>query len=166
MSIDKEIILSASDVEVEFAVRGRKLKAIRRISIDLYKNETLAIVGESGSGKSVFTKTFTGMLESNGGVTGGKAVFEGKNLYENKTDADWEQIRGKKIATVFQDPMTSLDPVRTIGYQISEVIIKHQGKSKAVVGSSQIKMRGRHAKAIAITILCLIPPEYWNGYSS
>ena len=62
MSIDKEIILSASDVEVEFAVRGRKLKAIRRISIDLYKNETLSIVGESGSGKSVFTKTFTGML--------------------------------------------------------------------------------------------------------
>ena len=140
MSIDKEIILSASDVEVEFAVRGRKLKAIRRISIDLYKNETLAIVGESGSGKSVFTKTFTGMLESNGGVTGGRAVFEGKNLYDNKTDADWEQIRGKKIATIFQDPMTSLNPIIPIGRQITEVIQKHQGKNFEDAKAEAIKL--------------------------
>ena len=121
MTTNQEIILSASNVEVQFTVRGKQLRAIRNISIDLYKDETLAIVGESGSGKSVFTKTFTGMLESNGKVTNGTAMFEGKDLYANKTDADWEAIRGKKIATIFQDPMTSLNPIIPIGKQITEV---------------------------------------------
>lgn len=136
----KNIILSASDVQVEFTVHGRQLKAIRNISIDLYDGETLAIVGESGSGKSVFTKTFTGMLDSNGAVTNGKAIFEGKDLYQNKTDADWEKIRGKKIATIFQDPMTSLNPIMTIGKQITEVIMKHQGKNFDDAKAEAIKL--------------------------
>ncbi len=128
--MENKIILSAKNIIVKFKVRNRVLTAIRNVSLDLYEKETLAIVGESGSGKSVFTKTFTGMLETNGEVTNGEIIFEGKNLLENKKDKDWEKIRGKKIATVFQDPMTSLNPVKTIGSQISEVIIKHQGKSK------------------------------------
>lgn len=136
----KNIILSASDVQVEFTVHGRQLKAIRNISIDLYDGETLAIVGESGSGKSVFTKTFTGMLDSNGTVTNGRAIFEGKDLYQNKTDADWEKIRGKKIATIFQDPMTSLNPIMTIGKQITEVIMKHQGKNFDDAKAEAIKL--------------------------
>ena len=140
MTTNQEIILSASNVEVQFTVRGKQLRAIRNISIDLYKDETLAIVGESGSGKSVFTKTFTGMLESNGKVTNGTAMFEGKDLYANKTDADWEAIRGKKIATIFQDPMTSLNPIIPIGKQITEVIEKHQGKSFAEAKEEAIKL--------------------------
>ena len=127
---EKTPILSLKDVEVTFRVRSRKLKAIRRVSLDIYEGESLAIVGESGSGKSVLTKSFTGMLESNGSVTGGEIWFEGENLAKKIKNKDWEGIRGKKIATVFQDPMTSLNPIRTIGSQISEVIIKHQGKSK------------------------------------
>ena len=131
MTIENEnIILSARDIEVKFKVRDRVLTAIRGVSLDLYDGETVAIVGESGSGKSVFTKTFTGMLETNGTVSNGKIFFEGKDMLQNKTDAEWVKIRGKKIATIFQDPMTSLNPVRTIGYQIAEVIIKHQGASK------------------------------------
>ena len=140
MTTNQEIILSASNVEVQFTVRGKQLRAIRNISIDLYKDETLAIVGESGSGKSVFTKTFTGMLESNGKVTNGTAMFEGKDLYANKTDADWEAIRGKKIATIYQDPMTSLNPIIPIGKQITEVIEKHQGKSFAEAKEEAIKL--------------------------
>lgn len=128
--MEKKVILSAKDIEVKFQVRSRVLTAIRGVSLDIYEGETLAIVGESGSGKSVFTKTFTGMLESNGSITNGSVMYEGKDLAQLKKDSDWEGIRGKKIATVFQDPMTSLNPVRTIGYQIAEVIIKHQGKSK------------------------------------
>ncbi len=127
---EKNIVLSVKDLEVKFKVRDRILTAIRNISLDFEEGKVVAIVGESGSGKSVFTKTFTGMLEVNGEVSNGEIWFEGKNLLEFKTDSEWEQIRGRKIATVFQDPMTSLNPVRTIGYQISEVIIKHQGKSK------------------------------------
>lgn len=129
MTEEKKIILSAQDLVVQFRVRSKLLTAIRHVSLDLYKDEALAIVGESGSGKSVFTKTFTGMLEANGSIPEGKIIFEGKNLLDNKTDADWEKIRGKKIAMIFQDPMTSLNPILTIGKQITEVIIKHQGKS-------------------------------------
>ena len=131
MEINKNIILSVKDLEVKFGVRDRELTAIRNITLDFPEGEVVALVGESGSGKSVFTKTFTGMLDDNGRITNGEIWFEGKNLVEFEGDKDWLNIRGKKIATVFQDPMTSLNPVRTIGYQISEVIIKHQGKSKS-----------------------------------
>lgn len=124
--MEKNVILTAKDVVVKFKVRERVLTAIRNVSLDLYEGETLAIVGESGSGKSVFTKTFMGMLEENGEVTNGEILFEGQNLLEFKTNAQWEKIRGSKIATVFQDPMTSLNPVLTIGKQITEVIEKHQ----------------------------------------
>ena len=140
MAEERKIILSAKDIEVKFQVRSRILTAIRGISFDLYENETVAIVGESGSGKSVFTKTFTGMLDSNGTISNGSVMYDGIDLAQLKTDADWEGIRGKKIATVFQDPMTSLNPVRTIGYQISEVIIKHQGKTKEEAKELAIKL--------------------------
>ena len=136
-------ILSIKELQVKFKVRDRELTAIRHISLDIEEGKVLAIVGESGSGKSVFTKTFTGMLENNGRVSNGEIWFEGKNLMELKSDKDWEKIRGKKIATIFQDPMTSLDPVRTIGYQISEVIIKHQGKSKKEAKALAIELMGR-----------------------
>ncbi len=123
-------VLEVTDLEIQFRVRDRRLNAIRQVSMDLYEGETLAIVGESGSGKSVLIKSFTGMLESNGEITGGQIIYEGQDLATLKSDQQWEGIRGKKIATVFQDPMTSLNPVRTIGYQISEVIMKHGNKNK------------------------------------
>lgn len=137
---EKNIVLSAKDIEVKFRVRDSYLTAIRRVSLDLYDGETFAIVGESGSGKSVFTKTFTGMLEGNGSISNGSVEFEGKDLTKLKTDKDWEGIRGAKIATIFQDPMTSLNPIRTIGSQITEVIIKHQGVSKAEAKEQAIEM--------------------------
>ena len=140
---NKNIILSVKDLEVKFKVRDRVLTAIRKISMDFEEGKVVAIVGESGSGKSVFTKTFTGMLEVNGSVTGGEIWFEGQDLTKIKKDSEWEKIRGKKIATVFQDPMTSLNPVKTIGDQISEVIIKHQGKSKAEAKKMAIEMMGK-----------------------
>ncbi|MBQ1508675.1 MAG: ABC transporter ATP-binding protein, partial [Erysipelotrichaceae bacterium] len=140
---EKNIILSVKDLEVKFKVRDRVLTAIRNVSMDFEEGKVVAIVGESGSGKSVFTKTFTGMLEINGEVSNGEIWFEGENLLTFKTEAEWQKIRGRKIATVFQDPMTSLNPVRTIGYQISEVIIKHQGKSKAEAKKEAIELMER-----------------------
>lgn len=236
---NKKVLLSIEDLEVQFQVRGRTLTAISGISLDIYENESIAIVGESGSGKTVFTKTFVGMLDSNGSVSKGKIIFSdeelsdtkvrltgpakqmiqyvfkklnsysgneiteeirkrndilAKEIYlsvgrygikqrvqlihgllkafqkairigidimdENQRNAifdtvafrvryldetpdtlhgtcvinlanvkyykDWSQIRGSKIATVFQDPMTSLNPILTIGNQITSVIMKHQ----------------------------------------
>jgi len=143
MNENKQIVLSAKDVEVTFRVREKFLTAIRKVSLDLYDGETFAIVGESGSGKSVFTKTFTGMLETNGKITNGSIEFEGKDLSKLKTDKDWEGIRGKKISTVFQDPMTSLNPIRTIGSQITEVIIKHQGIGKEEAKKQAIDLMER-----------------------
>lgn len=138
--MENNIILSVKDLEVKFKVRDRVLTAIRNISLDFEDGKVVAIVGESGSGKSVFTKTFTGMLEINGEVSNGEIWFEGENLLTYKSDEEWLNIRGKKIATVFQDPMTSLNPVRTIGYQISEVIIKHQGKTKEEAKKEAIEL--------------------------
>jgi len=78
--MDRQPIISAKDVEITFSLRGRKLNAIRKCSLDLYEGETLAIVGESGSGKSVFTKTFVGMLDANGMITGGSIMYEGRDM--------------------------------------------------------------------------------------
>ena len=139
--MNNEIILSAKDVEIAFNLRGRTLKAIRKCSLDLYKGETLAIVGESGSGKSVFTKSFLGMLDANGSVTGGTIEYHGADISKYKTEKQWMTIRGKKISMVMQDPMTSLNPLMTVGKQLQECIQRNQG------------LRGRAAKAEAIAML-------------
>lgn len=152
----KEPILSAKDVEIQFSLRGKKLTAIRRCSLDLYEGETLAIVGESGSGKSVFTKTFVGMLDANGSITNGTIMYNGEDMAQYKTEADWLKIRGKKIAMVMQDPMTSLNPLKKIGKQIEESIELHQG------------LKGEEAKKEALEMLKKVgipdPERRYNQY--
>ena len=138
--LSQKPLLSAKELEVTFSLRGQKLTAIRRASLDLYEGETLAIVGESGSGKSVFTKCFVGMMDKNGSITHGSINYDGQDLTK-LTEKEWLKIRGKKIAMVTQDPMTSLNPLKTIGYQIQESVELHQG------------LRGRAAKRETIRIL-------------
>ena len=137
----KEPLLSARDIEIEFSLRGKILKAIRKCSLDLYEGETLAIVGESGSGKSVFTKSFLGMLDANGSITGGSIVYDGVDISKYKTEKEWLTIRGKKISMVMQDPMTSLNPLKKIGKQIQESIELCQG------------IKGEEAKKLSIEML-------------
>ncbi len=138
--MEKKPILSAKDVEITFSLRGNKLNAIRKCSLDLYDGETLAIVGESGSGKSVFTKTFVGMLDGNGSITGGSIMYDGKDLAKFKKEKEWMTIRGKKIAMVMQDPMTSLNPLKKVGKQIQECIELHQGLKGAVAKKATIQI--------------------------
>ena len=138
--MEKKPILSAKDVEVTFSLRGNKLNAIRKCSLDLYDGETLAIVGESGSGKSVFTKTFVGMLDGNGSITGGSIMYDGKDLAKFKKEKEWMTIRGKKIAMVMQDPMTSLNPLKKVGKQIQECIELHQGLKGAVAKKATLQI--------------------------
>ncbi len=138
--MEKKPILSAKDVEIQFSLRGNKLKAIRKCSLDLYDGETLAIVGESGSGKSVFTKTFVGMLDGNGTITGGSIMYDGKDLAKFKKEKEWMTIRGKKIAMVMQDPMTSLNPLKKVGKQIQECIELHQGLRGAVAKKATLQI--------------------------
>ena len=136
-----ETILSVKELEVQFNLRGQTLTAIRGISLDLHKGESLAIVGESGSGKSVFTKTFMGMLDKNGNITAGEILFKGMDLAKFTKEKDWLKVRGREIAMVFQDPMTSLNPLKTVGKQIQEALEMHQG------------LRGNAAKEKTVEIL-------------
>lgn len=136
----REKIFEAKDVVIKFNLRGHTLTAIRGASIDLYDGETLAIVGESGSGKSVFTKSFIGMLDTNGWVEQGEMLLGGVNIAKYKTEKEWLKVRGKKIAMVFQDPMTSLNPVKTIGEQIREVISYQFGTDKAQAKKEAIEL--------------------------
>ena len=128
-----QLILSAKDVNIQFDLRGKILHAIRGIDLDLYQGEVLAIVGESGSGKSVFTKSFMGLLDANGSITGGTIDYYGMadgkplRLSDLRTEKDWLRVRGREIAMVMQDPMTSLNPLKTIGAQIMEAVTLHQG---------------------------------------
>ena len=124
---DKKVVLSVKDLNVKFTLRGQILHAIRGISLDVYQGESLAIVGESGSGKSVFVKCAMGLLDANGYIDGGSILYNGMDLTKFQTDKDWLKIRGKEIAMVFQDPMTSLNPLKTIGKQIQEAVELHQG---------------------------------------
>ena len=124
---DKKVVLSVRDLNVKFTLRGQILHAIRGISLDVYQGESLAIVGESGSGKSVFVKCAMGLLDANGYIDGGSILYNGMDLTKFQTDKDWLKIRGKEIAMVFQDPMTSLNPLKTIGKQIQEAVELHQG---------------------------------------
>ena len=161
MTSNNNIILSAQDIVVEFDVRDRVLTAIRGVSLELEEGEVLALVGESGSGKSVLTKTFTGMLEDNGRIAQGSIKYRGQELTDLKSNKDWENIRGSKIATIFQDPMTSLDPINTIGSQITEVIIKHQGKTakeaKEISGVEESKMVHAVNRLVQIIGILIIP---------
>lgn len=125
--MEQEKILSIENLVIKFKLRGQTLTAIRDISLDLYKGESLAIVGESGSGKSVLVKSIMGLLDKNGYIADGQIHFDGHDLSKFKTEADWLKVRGKKIAMVTQDPMTSLNPLKTIGKQIEESVVLHQG---------------------------------------
>ena len=125
--MDDKNILSVQDLDVKFTLRGQVLHAIRGVSLDVQRGESLAIVGESGSGKSVFVKTFMGLLDANGYIDGGSIWYSGRDLVQMRTEKDWLSIRGKEIAMVLQDPMTSLNPLKTIGKQIEEAVVLHQG---------------------------------------
>ena len=123
-----QLILSVKDLNIKFNLRGKVLHAIRGIDLDVYHGEVLAIVGESGSGKSVFTKSFMGLLDANGSISSGTIDYYGADdgkpirLSELTKEKDWLKVRGHEIAMIMQDPMTSLNPLKTIGDQIMEAV--------------------------------------------
>ncbi len=134
----EEPILSVRDLELQFTLRGKVMTALRGVSLDVFTGESLAIVGESGSGKSVFTKTFMGLTDANGAITHGEIMYQGQDLAKLTNDKDWLKIRGKEIAMVLQDPMTSLNPLKTVGWQIQEAVELHQGLSGAAAHAAAV----------------------------
>src|ERR687896_1932351 len=122
-------LLEVRDLQISFSTQAGEVQAVRGVSFDLRQGETLAIVGESGSGKSVTAKSIMRLNpEANTIVRGGEIHFEGQDLLK-LSEKRMQGIRGSKIAMVFQDPMTSLDPTMRVGRQITESLKKHLGLS-------------------------------------
>ncbi|MEB7495935.1 ABC transporter ATP-binding protein, partial [Enterococcus hirae] len=122
-------VLEVKNLQISFDTYAGKVRAIRGVNFHLNKGETLAIVGESGSGKSVTTRSIMRLLSSNATIDSGEILFKGKNIVDQSEKA-MQKIRGKEIAMIFQDPMTSLDPTMTIGKQVAESLRKHNKVSK------------------------------------
>jgi oligopeptide transport system ATP-binding protein len=137
-------LLQVKDLRISFGTYAGEVQAVRGVSFDVRRGETLAIVGESGSGKTVTAKSLMRLLpEANTRIKAGEAIFEGQDLLK-LSEKQMQNVRGSKIAMVFQDPMTSLDPTMKIGKQIEESLKKHLGLS------------GRRATERAVELLTLV----------
>ena len=141
--------LEVKNLQISFRTQGGIVKAVRNISFDLYKGETLAIVGESGSGKSVTSKAIMGILAGNSIVEGGEILYDGQDLLKI-SEEDFHKLRGDKVAMIFQDPMSSLNPIMRIGEQLTEAMIlkaKTGKKNAKNAFNSKLKMLGDNIKA-------------------
>ena len=143
MSEENKYILEVNDLHTSFFTDAGEVKAVNGISFNLEPGKTLGIVGESGSGKSVSAYSIMQILADNGRITGGKVLFKGEDIvaWDKKKMAEF---RGKCCSIIFQDPMTSLNPVFTVGYQLEEAVLLHTNRTK------------KEAKARAIEMLTLV----------
>jgi oligopeptide/dipeptide ABC transporter ATP-binding protein len=133
------MILSVRDLSVRFATDGGVVRAVEGVSFELDKGEILAIVGESGSGKSVTAQTILGLTRAPNATITGSVEFDGRDLNELGDD-QLRDVRGKRIAMIFQDPMTSLNPVYRIGDQIVEMIRAHRKVSKREAQENAVEL--------------------------
>jgi len=141
--------LEVKNLQISFRTQGGILKAVRNISFDLYKGETLAIVGESGSGKSVTSKAIMGILAGNSIVEGGEILYDGQDLLKI-SEEDFHKLRGDKVAMIFQDPMSSLNPIMRVGQQLTEAMIlkaKTGKKNAKNAFNTKLKLLGENINA-------------------
>jgi peptide/nickel transport system ATP-binding protein len=137
---DEQPLLRVEDLQTAFFTDKETIRAVDGVSFDIERGETVGIVGESGSGKSVTARSIMGLVETPGRIVGGSIEYQGEEL-TGKSQEQWRQYRGGDIAMVFQDPLTSLNPVYTVGNQIREALRIHQG------------LRGADARQEAIELL-------------
>jgi|GEM_PF-32845 len=138
----KQTILNAKNVKVSFKTPSGRVHAVRGVDFDLYKGETLAIVGESGSGKSVTSKAILGILAENADIESGEIIFDGQDLLRIK-EKDFVDIRGEKISMIFQDPLSSLNPIIKIGKQMTEAIVI-KGEQKQYNAKVELNQKIKH----------------------
>lgn len=136
-------LLEVDDLKVEFRLRAGVVKAVDGVTYNLDRGETLAIVGESGSGKTVSAQAIMGIIDTPPGfITNGEARFRGVDLF-SLPEAERRKVRGAKIAMIFQDALTALNPVFSVGWQIGEMFRKHRGTSKAEAKEKAIELMER-----------------------
>lgn len=132
-------LLEVNNVSIEFEMGKDSIKVVNDISFSVSKNEIVALVGESGSGKSVTSLSIMGLLAKNGKVASGEILFENRPL-QNMSKKEMCALRGREIAMIFQEPMTALDPLYSVGYQISEVLMLEPGMTKEKAKSITIDL--------------------------
>lgn len=125
----KEKILEVNNLAISFRTPNGLVRAVRDVSFDVYKGETFAIVGESGSGKSVTNRAIMGILAGNGIIDGGEILYRNQDLTK-LSEANFHEIRGKKIGMIFQDPLSSLNPIMKVGKQITEAMLVNGDRLK------------------------------------
>jgi oligopeptide/dipeptide ABC transporter ATP-binding protein len=155
-------LLSIDGLGVAFASERGPVHAVRDVSLTMQRGDVLAVVGESGSGKSVTALTLLGLTRGRGTTITGSATFDGIDLL-GAADRELRKIRGKRIAMVFQDPMSSLNPVVRIGEQISEQVRVHEGASKAVARKRTIEALGEVGIPRAAERIDSFPHEFSGG---
>ncbi len=139
-------LLEVHDLKAYFDTEAGTVRAVDGVSFHLDRGEVLGVVGESGSGKSVTALSVMGLLGPPGRIAGGRILFEGCDLTE-KTEPEMRRLRGNEMAMIFQEPMTSLNPVHPVGWQVAEAIALHQGKTR----------REAHARAVEMLATVGIP---------
>lgn len=139
---DKDLLLEVRDVTVEFPTGHGSVRAVDNVSFELRRGETLGLVGESGSGKSVTALTMLRLLPRSAKITKGQVVFEGQDLLRLSARA-MRRVRGSRVALIFQDPQSSLNPVLTVGRQVSEALRVHRGLGKRAARKAAIEQLER-----------------------
>src|SRR5438045_4278676 len=134
-------VLSVRNLKVEFPTRRGTLTAIDEVSFDIAPGEVLGVVGESGAGKSITGSAIIGLLERPGRIAGGQILLEG-NRIDNLPPEQMRRIRGRRIGAIFQDPLTSLNPLFTVGQQITETIQQHLTLSAPQARARAIELLG------------------------
>ena len=157
-----EPLLAVQDLKVRFYTRRSTIHAVNGISFDLSPGETLGIVGESGCGKSVTALAMLGLLPRQGKVTEGSVTFGGRDLVHLK-DHDLRVVRGNDIAMIFQDPMTSLNPVLKVGRQLTEALRKHLAMDKATARAEAIDLLSRVGIPDAASRIDDYPHQFSGG---
>lgn len=144
-------MLSISDFAVSFRTRRGEVQAVRGISFDVAKGETLGIVGESGSGKSVTSYALMRILDAGGRIKAGSAVFDGRDLAQ-AAERDMQAIRGREISMIFQNPRAALNPIRKVGHQLEDVLKRHgrttraDARAKAIAALEAVRIRDAAAR--------------------
>jgi len=159
---ERNALLSVDDLRVEFSTRRGTVYAVNGITFEVAAGETLGIVGESGCGKSVTSLAVLGLLARNGRVRTGRAMFGGRDLIQ-LSDRALRQIRGREIAMIFQDPMTSLNPVLTIGKQIRETLETHFGMNRKDAEARAVELIDRVGIPSAKARLRDYPHQFSGG---
>jgi peptide/nickel transport system ATP-binding protein len=139
MTTTPDVLIDIKNLKTHFFTDDGVVKAVDGVSFPIYKGKSLGVVGESGCGKSVTALSVMRLVSSPGRIVSGEILFDGKNL-ATLPEPDMRKIRGRDISMIFQEPMTSLNPVFTIGYQIAEGVMLHLHKSKAEARQHTIKM--------------------------